>query len=102
MTHPPHDPAPPRVRLAISGTFGVGKTTTAEAVAIAAGIPRTHALTSREILALHHLPVVLPVDEAIAQAQDRVRAATAVLNAHARDLAARRTWRQRLRYALRY
>lgn len=41
----------PRLRLAISGTFGVGKTTTAEAVAIAAGIPRTHALTSREILA---------------------------------------------------
>lgn len=41
---------PERLRLAISGTFGVGKTTTAEAVAIAAGIPRTHALTSREIL----------------------------------------------------
>lgn len=42
---------PTRLRLAISGTYGVGKTTTAEAVAIAAGIPRTHALTSREILA---------------------------------------------------
>jgi hypothetical protein len=40
----------PRLRLAISGTFGVGKTTTAEAFAIATGIPRTHALTSREIL----------------------------------------------------
>lgn len=40
-----------RLRLAVSGTFGVGKTTTAEAVAIAAGVPRTHALTSRQILA---------------------------------------------------
>jgi hypothetical protein len=42
---------PTRLRLAVSGTFGVGKTTTAEAFSIAAGIPRTHALTSREILA---------------------------------------------------
>jgi hypothetical protein len=39
-----------RIRLAVSGTFGVGKTTTAEALSIATGIPRTHALTSREIL----------------------------------------------------
>jgi hypothetical protein len=39
-----------RLRLAISGTFGVGKTTTAESLSIATGIPRTHALTSREIL----------------------------------------------------
>lgn len=55
-----------------------------------------------QILALHQLPVVVPVDEAIESAQDRVRAASAVLDAHARDLAAHRTWRQRLRYALRY
>lgn len=38
------------MKLAVSGTYGVGKTTTAEAIAVAAGIPRTHALTSREIL----------------------------------------------------
>jgi hypothetical protein len=45
------DPTSTRLRLAISGTFGVGKTTTTEAVSIATGLPRTHALTSREILA---------------------------------------------------
>lgn len=39
-----------QIKLAVSGTFGVGKTTTAEALSIATGIPRTHALTSREIL----------------------------------------------------
>ena len=54
MSDSSHDNHPDRpitrLRLAISGTFGVGKTTTAEAVAIAAGVPRTHALTSREIL----------------------------------------------------
>lgn len=55
-----------------------------------------------QILALHHLPVVVPVDEAINLAEDRVRAATTVLNAHAHELAAHRSWRQRLRYALRY
>ena len=55
-----------------------------------------------QILALHRLPVVVPVDEAIELAQERVRAASAVLTAHARDLAAHRTWRQRLRYAVRY
>lgn len=55
-----------------------------------------------QILAVHQLPVVVPVDDAIELAQQRVRAATAVLNAHARDLAAHRSWRQRLRYALRY
>lgn len=55
-----------------------------------------------QILALHHLPVVVPVDEAITLAEERVRAATAVLNAHARELAAHRSWHQRLRYALRY
>jgi AAA domain len=38
------------IRLAVSGTFGVGKTTTAEALSVATGIPRTHAMTSREIL----------------------------------------------------
>ncbi|WNI15073.1 ATP/GTP-binding protein [Actinacidiphila sp. ITFR-21] len=48
---PAADPARGRIRLAVSGTYGVGKTTTAEALSIATGIPRTHALTSREILA---------------------------------------------------
>jgi hypothetical protein len=55
-----------------------------------------------QILALHQLPIVVPVDEAITLAQQRVRAASAVLDDHARQLAAQRTWRQRLRYALRY
>jgi hypothetical protein len=39
-----------QIRLAVSGTYGVGKTTTTEALSIATGIPRTHALTAREIL----------------------------------------------------
>lgn len=39
-----------RIRLAISGTYSTGKSTTAEALSIATGIPRTHAMTSREIL----------------------------------------------------
>jgi len=55
-----------------------------------------------KILALHRLPVVVPVDEAIELAQERVGRATAVLDAHARELAASRTWRERLRYAMRY
>jgi hypothetical protein len=55
-----------------------------------------------QILALHHLPVIVPVDDAITLAHQRVREATTVLNAHARELAAHRSWRQRLRYALRY
>lgn len=38
------------LKLAISGTYGVGKSTTTEALSIATGIPRTHALTSRELL----------------------------------------------------
>ncbi|MBQ0753047.1 MAG: ATP-binding protein [Gammaproteobacteria bacterium] len=38
------------VRLAVSGTYSSGKTTTTEALSIATGIPRTHAKTSREIL----------------------------------------------------
>jgi nicotinamide riboside kinase len=38
------------IRLAISGTYSTGKSTTAEALSIATGIPRTHAMTSREIL----------------------------------------------------
>ena len=37
-------------RLAVSGTYGSGKTTTSEALSVATGIPRTHALTAREIL----------------------------------------------------
>jgi hypothetical protein len=43
-------PANP-LRLAVSGTFSSGKTTTTEVLSIATGIPRTHALTAREILA---------------------------------------------------
>jgi hypothetical protein len=39
-----------QIKIAVSGTYGVGKTTTAEALSIATGIPRTHAMTSREIL----------------------------------------------------
>lgn len=39
------------LRLAISGTYSTGKSTTTEAVALATGLPRTHAKTSREILA---------------------------------------------------
>lgn len=38
------------LRLAISGTYSTGKSTTTEALSIATGIPRTHAKTSREIL----------------------------------------------------
>ncbi|SEB77255.1 ATP/GTP-binding protein [Rhodococcus koreensis] len=40
----------PTMRLAISGTYSTGKSTTTEALSIATGIPRTHALTSRELL----------------------------------------------------
>jgi hypothetical protein len=38
------------LHLAISGTYSTGKSTTTEALSIATGIPRTHAMTSREIL----------------------------------------------------
>ncbi|MFJ9010363.1 ATP-binding protein [Streptomyces canus] len=38
------------LHLAISGTYSSGKSTTTEALSIATGIPRTHAMTSREIL----------------------------------------------------
>lgn len=38
------------LKLAISGTYSTGKSTTTEALSIATGIPRTHARTSREIL----------------------------------------------------
>ncbi|MEC4020719.1 AAA family ATPase [Streptomyces sp. H27-D2] len=38
------------IHLAISGTYSSGKSTTTEAVSVATGIPRTHAMTSREIL----------------------------------------------------
>ena len=43
------------LRLAISGTYSTGKTTTTEALALWTGLPRTHAQTMREIL-----PEVLP------------------------------------------
>src|SRR5664279_3121694 len=38
------------LRLAVSGTYSSGKTTTAEALSVATGIPRTDALTAREIV----------------------------------------------------
>jgi nicotinamide riboside kinase len=38
------------LRLAVSGTYSSGKTTTTEALSIATGIPRTDALTAREIV----------------------------------------------------
>lgn len=38
------------IHLAISGTYSTGKSTTTEALSIATGIARTHAMTSREIL----------------------------------------------------
>jgi len=38
------------IKLAISGTYGTGKSTTTEALSIATGIPRTHAMTARELL----------------------------------------------------
>lgn len=42
---------PPKIlRLAVSGTYSSGKSTTTHALSFATGIPRTHALTSREIL----------------------------------------------------
>lgn len=43
MTHNP-------LQLAVSGTYSSGKTTTAEALSIATGIPRTDALTARQIV----------------------------------------------------
>jgi hypothetical protein len=39
-----------RIRLAVSGTYSSGKTTTTEALSVATGIPRTDALTAREIV----------------------------------------------------
>ena len=38
------------LRLAVSGTYSSGKTTTTEALSVATGIPRTDALTAREIV----------------------------------------------------
>ncbi|GEE00560.1 ATP-binding protein [Gordonia spumicola] len=43
-------PAAP-ARIAVSGTYSTGKSSLTEALSIATGLPRTHALTSREILA---------------------------------------------------
>lgn len=39
-----------RLRLAVSGTYSSGKTTTTEALSVATGIPRTDALTARQIV----------------------------------------------------
>lgn len=39
-----------KLRIAISGTYSTGKTTTTEAASLWLGIPRTHAQTMREIL----------------------------------------------------
>jgi nicotinamide riboside kinase len=44
-----------KLRIAISGTYSTGKTTTTEALSLWVGLPRTHAQTMREIL-----PEVLP------------------------------------------
>jgi nicotinamide riboside kinase len=38
------------LKLAVSGTYSSGKTTTTEALSIATGLPRTDALTAREIV----------------------------------------------------
>ena len=38
------------IRLAVSGSYSSGKTTTAEALSVATGLPRTDALTAREIV----------------------------------------------------
>lgn len=38
------------IRLAVSGSYSSGKTTTAESLSVATGIPRTDALTAREIV----------------------------------------------------
>jgi nicotinamide riboside kinase len=38
------------LRIAVSGTYSTGKTTTTEALSLWVGIPRTHAQTMREIL----------------------------------------------------
>lgn len=43
------------LRIAVSGTYSTGKTTTSYALSYLTGIPRTHAQTMREIL-----PVILP------------------------------------------
>jgi len=40
----------PNLKIAISGTYSTGKSTTTEALSIATGIPRTHAKTSRQLL----------------------------------------------------
>jgi hypothetical protein len=39
-----------QIRIAVSGTYSSGKTTTSEVLSVATGIPRTDALTAREIL----------------------------------------------------
>lgn len=39
-----------KIHLAVSGTYSTGKTTTTEALSVATGIPRTHAMTARQIL----------------------------------------------------
>jgi nicotinamide riboside kinase len=38
------------IRIAVSGTYSSGKTTTAEALSVATGIPRADALTARQIV----------------------------------------------------
>ena len=43
-------PSQPRLHLAVSGSYSSGKTTTAEALSVATGIPRADALTAREIV----------------------------------------------------
>ncbi|WP_225850975.1 AAA family ATPase [Streptomyces sp. HPF1205] len=38
------------LRLAVSGTYSTGKSTTTEALSLLTGVPRTHAMTARQIL----------------------------------------------------
>lgn len=42
------------LRIAVSGTYSTGKTTTSYALSFATGMPRTHAQTMREILPIIH------------------------------------------------
>lgn len=47
-------------RLAVAGTYSTGKTTTAEALSLATGIPRTHAGKQLEELSASELTALGP------------------------------------------
>ena len=40
-----------KLHIAVSGTYSTGKSTMTEALSVATGIPRTHAMTARELIA---------------------------------------------------